>query len=289
LNGQARAAVADAEAAEDLRIAAIGLVGRNAGSRAEELPGLAALLVPQTPGSVQAAAVARLAQVGDEKQIPGLLLSGWASHGPALRSQILSALLSRGPWTAALLDAVEQGAVLPGDLDAATRHKDAALKARAEKLLAASGTADRRQVLEAFAAALTLPGDAAAGAVVFKNKCANCHKQEGVGHEVGPNLASLTNKQAGPLLESILDPSRAVESKYMNYIATTDAGLALSGILFEESGSSLTLLAPEGKRQVILRKDLEELRSTGKSLMPDGLEKDLRPQDLANLLKYLGK
>ena len=53
------------------------------------------------------------------------------------------------------------------------------------------------------------------------------------------------------------------------------------------TGSSLTLLAAEGKRQVLLRRDVEELRSSGKSLMPDGLEKDVTPQEVADLLKFL--
>jgi putative heme-binding domain-containing protein len=220
-----------------------------------------------------------------------LLLANWQGHGPALRSQILGALLSRPEWTTALVTALEKGELAPADFDAATRQrllatKDAGLKARAEKLLASSSS-DRRQVLESYAAALKLEGDAAAGKAVFKERCATCHKLDAVGHEIGPNLASLTNKTHTALLEAILDPSRAVESKYLNYIAITDNGLSLSGVLAEETGSSVTLLAPEGKRQVILRRELEELRSTGKSMMPDGLEKDISPQAMAHLLRYL--
>jgi putative heme-binding domain-containing protein len=61
----------------------------------------------------------------------------------------------------------------------------------------------------------------------------------------------------------------------------------LTGVLANETGNSITLLGPEGKQQVILRTDLEELISSNKSVMPEGLEKDLQPQDLADLISYI--
>ena len=59
------------------------------------------------------------------------------------------------------------------------------------------------------------------------------------------------------------------------------------GVLANESGNSITLVGPEGKQHVILRTDLEELSSTGKSAMPEGLEKDLKPQDVADVIAFL--
>ena len=85
----------------------------------------------------------------------------------------------------------------------------------------------------------------------------------------------------------MFDPNRAVETRYINYVAQTKNGQTFTGILTSETGNSITLLGQEGKQQVILRNDLEELASSNKSLMPEGLEKDLKPQDLADLIAHI--
>ena len=72
-----------------------------------------------------------------------------------------------------------------------------------------------------------------------------------------------------------MDPNKAVEAKFLDYLALTTSGLTFTGILADETGNSVTLLGQEGKQQTILRTDLESLQATGKSLMPEGLEKDL--------------
>src|SRR5690606_31425740 len=107
-------------------------------------------------------------------------------------------------------------------------------------------------------------------------------------HPVGPDLAALTNRSPEALLIAVLDPNRAVEDKFVNYVAITNDGRQFTGILREETSGSLTLEGPDGKKHVILRKDLEVLAATGKSLMPEGMEKDLSPTDLADVLAYLG-
>ncbi|MBI3463079.1 MAG: dehydrogenase, partial [Planctomycetes bacterium] len=75
--------------------------------------------------------------------------------------------------------------------------------------------------------------------------------------------------------------------RYLSYVAATTDGRVFSGMLASETGNSITLIGQEGKREVILRKDLEALQSTGRSLMPEGIERDLKPQDFADLFAYL--
>ncbi len=104
---------------------------------------------------------------------------------------------------------------------------------------------------------------------------------------VGPDLASLTDYSPHALLTAILDPNKAVEAKFLDYLAITTSGLSYTGLLANETGNSVTLMGQEGKQQTILRSELEALQATGKSLMPEGLEKDLSQQDLANVIAYL--
>jgi putative heme-binding domain-containing protein len=89
------------------------------------------------------------------------------------------------------------------------------------------------------------------------------------------------------LLTAILDPSQAVEPRYLNYTVATVDGLTYSGMLTSETGNSLTLLGPESKQQVILRNDVEEMQSSAKSMMPDGMEKELTIQDCADIMAFV--
>jgi putative heme-binding domain-containing protein len=268
------------------------LLGRAPDGRAEDIVRLGKLLAPQTPGSVQASAVDALSRLG-EAGTPLLLLAGWKSHAPALRAQVLDVLLGREPWTKELLAALQAGLLAPSDIDAARRQrlialKNPELKALAARLLAASADADRQKVLAEYQPALTLAGDFPRGEALFGKKCAACHQLGKQGKPVGPNLAGLSDKSPKALLTAILDPNQAVEPKYLSYTAITTEGRIVVGLLAEETGNGITLIDQSGNRHVLLRSELDELQSSGKSLMPDGVEKELSPQDVADIMTFVG-
>ncbi len=86
---------------------------------------------------------------------------------------------------------------------------------------------------------------------------------------------------------AILDPNRAVEAKYSQFVVETVSGLTHGGIVSAETTGSLTLQLADGKELVLPREEIESLVGTGKSLMPEGLEKDLNPRDMSDLLAHL--
>ncbi len=287
----ARHVAADPLAPAEERVAAVRILGRGMDRRAEDLRALAALLAPQVPGDLQGAAVDSLGRLRDPK-VPELLLAGWASHGPALRARILDVLLQRPEWQQALLGAIERKQVPAAAIDVVHRprlldSRSADVRGRAEKVFAGAVNADREQVIRSHEAVLGMKGDPTRGRELFIKHCATCHRLGDVGHAVGPDLASLGDKSPPSLLIAILDPNRAVEARYLSYQAITRAGRSFVGVLASETGTSITLVAPDGKEQVILRKDLEELTTGGKSLMPEGLEKELKPQDLADVIAHV--
>jgi putative heme-binding domain-containing protein len=100
-------------------------------------------------------------------------------------------------------------------------------------------------------------------------------------------LASVGDKSPQGLLTAILDPNKAVEARYVNYVATTKSGLTLSGLLQSETSTTITLVAADGKKHELLRKDIDELSSTGKSVMPEGFEKEIPPAAMADLIAFL--
>jgi putative membrane-bound dehydrogenase-like protein len=287
----ARELAGDAKAPVSERAGAVRLLGRGLDRQKADLALLASLLVPQTPDEVQSAAVATLGR-SRGAQVPELLLRGWAGYGPARRGQVLDVLFSRDEWLRATLAALEKKQIPPAEVDAARRqrllqYRDAGVRQRAERLFAGAASPDRQKVIDAYRSVLTSKGDAARGRPLFSKSCASCHRVGDVGQEVGPDLAGLADKSTEYLLTAVLDPNRAVEARYVSYIAETKDGRTLTGVVTAETGTSVTLVGADGKPQMILRTNLEALSSTGKSAMPEGLEKDLKPQDVADVLAFV--
>src|SRR5262249_9520473 len=83
------------------------------------------------------------------------------------------------------------------------------------------------------------------------------------------------------------DPNQAVEARYVNYSAVTKSGREISGIVAAETPSSVTLRSAGGVEETVLRTDLSDFSSSALSLMPEGFEKILNPQEVADLIAYL--
>jgi putative heme-binding domain-containing protein len=291
LFSQARGLFADAKAADAERLTALRLLARRPETRQADIQLLTEQLIPQNSAALQSAIVAALGRLDDD-QVPRELLSRWTTTSPALRTQSLDVLLSRERWLRLLLKSLQDGAVQGNELDAARRqlllrHKDASIRDLAAKLLAGATNSDRKKVLDEYQTVTTLPGDRARGKAVFAKRCATCHQLEGVGYAVGPDLGSINNKSPIVLLIAILDPNQAVDNRYLQYVAATKDGRIRNGILVSETANSITIREQEARDTVILRSELDDLRSTGKSLMPEGLEKDLTRQELADVIAYL--
>jgi putative membrane-bound dehydrogenase-like protein len=287
----ARTAMTDDKVTKDEKLRAMRLLGRGLDHQQTDLAVLADLLVPQTPDDLQDAAITALGRLHSPR-VPELLLRGWKGHAPAQRERVLDVLLGRNEWLSALLEAIERKEVLAAEINAVRRqrlltHRTADVRKRAAKLFADSVNADRQKVIDAYQSVLTLSGNVKRGAEVFRKQCAACHQLGGVGNVVGPDLASMGDKSPQALLIAVLDPNRAVEARYVGYTATTKSGRVYSGVLISETGNSITLAGSDGKTNTILRNDLDELTSSGKSAMPEGLEKEIKPQELADLIAHI--
>ena len=89
------------------------------------------------------------------------------------------------------------------------------------------------------------------------------------------------------MLNDIIAPNAAIDANYVNYLVTTKDGRILTGLLTAETASSITLKRAENQTDVVLRKDIDEIASTGVSLMPDGLESKISVPEMADLLGFL--
>lgn len=288
---QSRELAATGQASERTRVAAIGVLGRSQATRDEDLAVLEKLLAPRNSFAVQSAAAARLSRIADDR-VATALLAGWRSYSPALKSQALDGLLGREAWVRILLQRIEARDISAADIDPTRRqrllaHRNTELRELATKVLAGTISGDRQKVLHDHRDVLALHGNREQGRAVFTKTCSVCHRLENAGHVVGPDLGALANKTPQFLLQEILDPNRNMDSRFVAYVAATQAGRTVSGLLASETATAITLRGQEGKDELLLRTDIDELSSTGKSLMPEGLEKDLSKQNLADLIAYI--
>jgi putative heme-binding domain-containing protein len=279
----------DTAADEHSRTRAIQLV-RHAGTE-EAGNALLRLAMSDASSSIRTRAVAALVGYSDET-IAHELLASMDAQSPVARQAILDLLMVRAGSARSLLAAVADKKLARAELglsreNALRNHADAETRAFARTVLAVVVDSDRARVLARYQHALELTPDAAAGKALFAKHCANCHRIEGVGHEVGPDISDLRTKTPAQLLVDILNPNQAIDNNYVSYTVSTTTGTVHTGIIAAETPSSIRLRQAEGKSLDLLRTEIESLRSSGISLMPEGVEKELGPQQVADVIAYL--
>jgi putative heme-binding domain-containing protein len=280
----------DQQSPEPVRLSAIALLG-HMGDLAADQQVLMKLLGPQQPPAIQDAVLVAWARHNND-DVAKQLLVAWKQYTPRLRTRVLELLLSRANWQKQLLQAIENQAVTTNQLDPSSKarlltSRDQTVREKAANVFAGSINPNRAKLITDYRPALASPGDRSRGQAVFVKNCSVCHRLEQVGHEVGPDLAALANKSKDYLLTEILDPNRNLDSRYVEYVAVTKNGRTATGVLAGESAGSVTLKGKEAREETLLRTDLDELQATGKSLMPEGLEKEINPSEMNDLLTFL--
>jgi putative membrane-bound dehydrogenase-like protein len=279
---------------EPQQLAALRILVANGSQGDELLPLLQRLLEPQNSPAVHRAAIELAASIGTPEAAQALL-APWRAYTSAARSQAFNLMLGSKEMTSLLLDQIDAGKIGPGDLDALQRqrlltHADESVRSRAAAALAGATDANRDKIVKQYVAEVAQAAsesDAGRGRQAFAKHCSGCHRLQDQGFEVGPDLAALTSRSPAALIESIFDPNRALDERYRSYSAQTSDGLSHAGILTAETSTSITLTEQEGKRHTLLRSDLDQFENTGKSLMPEGLERDLTPRDIGDVIAYL--
>jgi putative heme-binding domain-containing protein len=278
------------EASVEVRSRAIRLVGLLA--YADAAPVLNRLLDSEQPVDIHIAAIRAFSSF-NETVLVGSLLERWAQATPAVRRAILDVVLSRREFAEFIIAALEDEVLSSADFDNVNTERlkrlcTAAQLPRIEKIFSRRTDANRAQVVNDHQSVLMLTGDSEQGAKLFVQNCRTCHAIQGQGNRIGPDLASVARRPPADILTEILDPSRNVAPDGMNYVVGVKDGRVLAGLLAGENSESITLRRADGEDS-IPRSDIEELRNTGRSLMPEGFEKNLSPQDFANLLAFLKK
>jgi putative membrane-bound dehydrogenase-like protein len=275
-------------------VAAIRLLGSEWGRDIpDSMARLITALSSNSPATVRAAVQSLGRNESDE--FDRWLLDHFVSSPNTLRSLLFDTIRNRPTRLAKLIDALESGAIPLRILDAAQvqslrRITDKPLAERVGKLLAATINLNRSKVIESYSQSmrgLTIGIDPNRGKELFAKNCSNCHRLDGVGTAVGPDISDSRTQSYDQLLIAILDPNRAIDANYFRYLALTDDGETIEGLLKDSNAQSITLEGQNGTRRVLDRASLQEFKSSGLSLMPEGIEAQLPPTDLAELLWYI--
>ena len=220
-------------------------------------------------------------------------LANWNKLAVAIRRELLAGLATNPVFAPAIVQALEQETITPAELDGPTRTmlehlsdtgQAASVPPRSWPDLPRPSAAE---ALARFQAALQLPGDATRGASVFAKNCLTCHQRQGQGHRVGPDLSGIAGRAPDALLSDIIDPNREVAPDFATLAVATRNGQSFAGLLAEETATTLKLRRADGVEDNLLRTEIDEIRSTGKSLMPEGLEQNINFQEMSDLISFL--
>jgi putative membrane-bound dehydrogenase-like protein len=290
---RAKSLARDENASPNVRCQALQMIGRSLGTAGQERKLLGQLLSPTTPLNVQIAAVERLAEFRDRESTVELL-SHWSDLTYSVRDVAALLFTANAASTEALVEALESGAVLAGDLSLSVQQtlrqsSSQSLQARVGRVLGKTSVADQELIQQylQFQQAAGGKADHSRGRELFRKHCAACHVPDALGRATGPNLSNLTNRSPAALTESILVPNRSVEPNYRGYVVQTSDGRVLSGIIAEEAGDTITLALADGKRTTVHRSEIDEIRNTRVSLMPDGFNREFNHEMLRDLVEYL--
>jgi putative heme-binding domain-containing protein len=301
--------------AEALRLQILAMVGKPGLADAERRAGFEALSAmggeasvkalleladPKQPAFSRRLAITSLASLDLKKaaKLTATLLAD--SAGDMDSAEILSAFLRQKQGTEELAHALADHKI-PEDtakigirfLRASGRNVDALTTALAK----ASGLTGKARTLNAeemkqMIADVSAHGNAARGEVLYRRKdltCLKCHAIGGAGGVVGPDLTSIGGSaQVDYLIDSLLDPNKAIKENYNTVVVTTNKGKVYTGIKVKETNSELVLRDADSKEFAIPIADIDE-KTNGNSLMPNGLTDNLTRGELVDLVRFLSE
>ena len=280
---------ADGEQTEEARIEALGIVRLSGES--EHVPAVLQLIRGEGTTVLRLAAINTFSGLANSEQATELL-EGFDAYAPSLKRGILQVLMANGERRLALLKSIEAEKLPASEIDLLIvkqlqETKDPQIHELADRLFKSPSAEERLKILAEYQQVLTLKGDPVKGRLSFEKHCSMCHRIGKLGQNVAPDISDSRDRLPPKLLNDILNPNQAIDNNYVSYTVVTNDGLTHTGIIAAESGSSITLKQPEGKTEILLRSEIELIRSNGISLMPEGLEKNIPMPELANIISFI--
>jgi putative heme-binding domain-containing protein len=232
----------------------------------------------------------------EDRHVSATVLDAYERMEPELQPKAIELLTQRAAWGKQLLQAVADKKIPSAALNVnqvrkLLASKDAELVKQVRAIWGSvreGRNPEREKVVQEMSSFLRKNrGDARAGVIVFKNLCGQCHKIHGDGVEVGPDLTGNGRASFEQLISNVFDPSLVIGAAYQATTIETKQGRVLTGLVIEDSKQRVVLKLQGGKLETIPRGDIEEIRVSPVSLMPEGIENQLKPKEIADLFAFL--
>jgi putative heme-binding domain-containing protein len=232
----------------------------------------------------------------DDPATPGEILRRYETFSTAERRAALATLAGRAGYAKQLVAAVRAGKVPAKDLTAATArqlrdHGDATIDAFVDEVWGVARTSPREKtdLMAKYKAALTderiRAADASHGRAVFARTCAQCHTLYGTGGLVGPDLTGSNRFNLDYVLQNVIDPSAVIAKDFQVTLIRTKDGRVVSGIAQE--GENAVKVVSETGTVIVPRAEIDKLKRSELSMMPEGLINGISEADFTDLVAYL--
>jgi putative heme-binding domain-containing protein len=161
------------------------------------------------------------------------------------------------------------------------------MRVRAQRINVRQNISNKRELIESYSVLQPANGNPLEGEKLYQKHCAACHSSIEGRDPIGASLENLSKVDTDTLLVAILDPNRAVAPQYHQYLLQLLDGRTVTGRLINETSNSIKIATPDGKQFDIGRDEIETIKNTGISLMPEGFENALSQSQMQNLIHYL--
>jgi len=259
------------------------------------VPPLLTILDKTSSDSLRAATLSAL-QTFASDDIAARVLAAYPQLADEQRQLAQSLLVSREKWAHALLQAIDAGKIDAATIGEANVRRLLLYEADAIAILAAKHlpkpagrdpTALRAEVDRLVKVAEAGIGNPYRGKKLYSQSCGKCHTLFGEGGQVGPNLTSHHREDLRGILLSVVDPSAEVREGFETFLVRTTDGRTLSGYIADQDASVVVLRTAEGESISLARDEIDEMRALPQSIMPEGLVRALKDDELRDLLAYL--
>jgi putative heme-binding domain-containing protein len=231
----------------------------------------------------------------DDAKTPAVIFAHWKELKSDEVRDALNTLASRPAFANALLDAVADKRVQPSEItaDIIRAMRNLPDKAVADRITKVWGTVrdtpeDRKRDIATWRKKLSAPGqdDLMLGRALFAKTCQNCHTLYGVGGKIGPDITGSNRANLDYLLENVFDPSAVIPKDYAQTVLYLKNGRTVTGILKSDLSFLYTVQTPNEVLS-INKADVDELKPSNVSIMPDDQMKPFSDKEVRALFAYL--
>jgi putative membrane-bound dehydrogenase-like protein len=259
------------------------------------VPVLLKLVAESRNDALRSAALGALQSYG-EPSIGKTVIELYGQLSDQVRDVAQSLLSSRKTWAELLLTTIEAGKIDPKTVSEPTvrkllLHDSPRIAELCKKFwgdLSGPSAEELRVQIEKYIGLIkAAEGNPYQGKQLFAQNCGKCHVLFGQGGKIGPDLTQYKRDDLRGMLLNVVNPSAEIREGFENYIARTTDGRTLTGFIADQDSNVLVIRGADGQNISLSREEVEDLRATRTSLMPEGQLKALSDQQIRDLFAYL--